>query len=203
MERPACYQIYRLSRKRLQRAMDCIIISPIPGTGDDPLLSVYRTAFCQPESLLAVDMGLRTGLALYGQDGRLIWYRSTNFGSVPRLRRGVPNLLAGLPNPTHLVLEGGGKMAKIWEREATLRYIDYWCISAETWRERLLLPRQQRNRFLAKHFATGVARAIIDWSGAPKPAVPLESDTAEAILIGLWGVLKVGWLAEPPPALRR
>ena len=191
------------ARKCLHGAGDSIIIQVIKGNGDVLNPSVYRTALCQPESLLAVDMGLRTGLALYGQDGRLIWYRSTNFGSVPRLRRAIPNLLAGLPNPTHLVLEGGGKMARIWEREAGLRYIDYWCISAETWRERLLLPRQQRNRFMAKHFATGVARSIIDWSGAPKPMVPLENDTAEAILIGLWGVLNVGWLAELPPALQR
>lgn len=27
-------------------------------------------------ALLAVDLGVKTGLALYGQDGRLLWYRS-------------------------------------------------------------------------------------------------------------------------------
>lgn len=166
-------------------------------------MSVYPQVYPQSASLLAVDMGLRTGLALYGQEGQLIWYRSTNFGSVPRLRRGIPNLLAGLPNPHYLVLEGGGKMAKIWEREAALRYIEFHCISAETWRNRLLLPRQQRNRLLAKHSAIGLAWEIIDWSGAARPTVPLENDTAEAIMIGLWGVLQVGWLVEPPPLLRR
>ncbi|MEN9933480.1 MAG: hypothetical protein RLZZ387_59, partial [Chloroflexota bacterium] len=30
-------------------------------------------------TLLAVDVGLRAGLALFDQDGRLRWYRSHNF----------------------------------------------------------------------------------------------------------------------------
>jgi hypothetical protein len=31
----------------------------------------------------------------------------------------------------------------------------------------------------------------------------LRHDTAEAILIGLWGVLEVGWLERLPDDLRR
>jgi hypothetical protein len=31
--------------------------------------------------LLAIDIGVKTGLALYGHDGRLLWYRSQNFGT--------------------------------------------------------------------------------------------------------------------------
>jgi hypothetical protein len=34
-----------------------------------------------------VDLGLRSGLALFGSDGRLRWYRSQNFGSQSRLKR--------------------------------------------------------------------------------------------------------------------
>lgn len=43
--------------------------------------------------LLAVDLGLRSGLALYGRDGRLREYRSQNFGSQSRLKRAVPSVL--------------------------------------------------------------------------------------------------------------
>ncbi len=71
--------------------------------------------------LLAVDLGLRTGLALYGQDGRLQWYRSHNFGTAARLRRAVRGLLDELPELTWLVLEGGGHLAEIWKREAERR----------------------------------------------------------------------------------
>ena len=153
-------------------------------------------------SLLAVDLGLKTGLALYGRDGRLIWYRSTNFGTAARLKRGIPGVLAEITNPVHIVLEGGGKLADIWEREAQQRYIDFQRIDAQTWRPRLLLPRQQRSRLKAKNTAVELAREVIAWSGAPRPT-SLRYDAAEAILIGLWGVLEVGWLREPPPALRR
>lgn len=48
-------------------------------------------------SLLAVDLGLRTGLALYGADGRLRWYRSQNYGSAERLRRAVYAELNAMP----------------------------------------------------------------------------------------------------------
>ncbi len=42
------------------------------------------------QTLLAVDLGVRTGLALYGGDGRLLRYRSQNFGSAARLRQSPP-----------------------------------------------------------------------------------------------------------------
>lgn len=41
-------------------------------------------------ALLAVDVGVRTGLALYGDAGRLRWYRSHNLGSIARLKRAAP-----------------------------------------------------------------------------------------------------------------
>ncbi|HEX2081336.1 MAG TPA: hypothetical protein VHG08_26770 [Longimicrobium sp.] len=69
-------------------------------------------------SLLAVDLGLRTGLALYGGDGRLRWYRSQNFGTAARLRRAVHGTLRELPEVRWLVIEGGGNLAEIWTREA-------------------------------------------------------------------------------------
>jgi hypothetical protein len=153
-------------------------------------------------SLLAVDLGIRTGLALYLRNGHLLWYRSQNFGTAARLRRGVQGLLGDLPDLEWLVLEGGGPLADIWEHEAQRRRITLQRISAEDWRERLLYPREQRGRRRAKHSADDLARRIIEWSDAPKPT-SLRHDTAEAILIGLWGVLNVGWLKSLPGELKR
>lgn len=45
-------------------------------------------------ALLAVDLGVRTGFACYGEDGRRRWYRSQNYGSAARLRRAIPGALA-------------------------------------------------------------------------------------------------------------
>ena len=64
-------------------------------------------------SLLAVDVGLKTGTALYGKNGKLRWYRSKNYGSAPNLKRGANALLNEIPDLSYLVLEGGGQLADI------------------------------------------------------------------------------------------
>ena len=182
--------------------------------------------------LLAVDIGVKTGLALYCQDGRLLWYRSQNFGSAERLRRGVRGVLdalgatdgpersavsaqalqglgatvsaqgAALSHLAWLVLEGGGPLADIWIHAATRRHIPIRQISAEAWRRQFLYAREQRSGVQAKESATELARRVITWSGARRPT-SLRDDAAEAILIGLWGTLAVGWLAHLPEAIRR
>ena len=147
--------------------------------------------------LLAVDLGVRTGLARYGPDGRLQWYRSHNFGSAARLRRAVPALLDGVQ---HLVVEGGGALARGWASEAEARGIEVRWVSAETWRTAFMYPRDQRSGEVAKRRADELARGVIAWSGARRPT-SLRHDAAEAVLIGLWGVLQLGWLDRPPPGL--
>ena len=154
------------------------------------------------KSLLAVDIGLRTGLALYGYDGRLLWYRSQHFGTPAQLRRGVRGVLDELPHLTYLVLEGGGQLADIWKREGSKRQLQMRQISAEAWRRQFLYPRQQRSGTGAKAHATELARRIIEWSKARRPT-SLRDDAAEAILIGLWGVLEVRWLTQLPEGLPR
>jgi hypothetical protein len=153
-------------------------------------------------SLLAVDLGLRTGLALYGDDGRLVWYRSQHFGTTAALRRGVHGTLGNLSDLTRLVLEGGGPLAEIWEHEAKRRGITVRRISAEDWRRMFLYPREQRTGLQAKRHAGEMARRVIARSQAPRPT-SLRHDAAEAILLGLWGVLDAGWLDCIPNHLRR
>jgi hypothetical protein len=153
-------------------------------------------------SLLAVDLGLKTGLALYGRDGKLIWYRSHNFGTTDRLRRAAHGLLNGIPGLAAIVIEGGGNLATVWEKEAEQRGIPVCKVAPETWRQIFLFPREQRTGTDSKRHASEVARRVIDWSGAARPT-SLRHDAAEAILIGLWGVLHFGWLTSLPKGLQR
>jgi hypothetical protein len=153
-------------------------------------------------SLLAIDVGIRTGLALFAPDGRVVWYRSQNFGTAARLRRAVHGLLVEQPRLQWLVLERGGPLAEIWKREAARRGVAVLQIGAEVWRERFLYDRERRTGVDAKAHAGQLARAIIDWSGAAKPT-SLRHDAAEAIVIGLWGAIEVGLLGDVPDALRR
>ncbi|HOW70007.1 MAG TPA: hypothetical protein PKY77_05340 [Phycisphaerae bacterium] len=145
--------------------------------------------------LLAVDLGIKTGLALFDGQGRLIWYRSRNFGTANRLRRAVYGLLNELPDLQYLVLEGGGTLYNLWNREARRRGLDIRQVSAEQWRTRLLKPSRQRTGTQAKRSACDLARQVIERSGTPKPT-SLRHDAAEAVLIGLWAVHEIGWLTD-------
>jgi hypothetical protein len=154
------------------------------------------------EALLAVDLGIRAGFALYGDDGRLRRYRSVNFGSVARLKRAIPGILEDEGDAIRrLVVEGTRSLADVWERHATKRGITVTMIDAETWRKRLLFARQQRRAGQAKANAGVLAREVINWSDAQRPT-SLRHDAAEAILIGLWGVLDCGWLGQLPAELK-
>jgi hypothetical protein len=164
-----------------------------------PVNSCSETETC---ALLAVDVGVRTGLAFYSADGRLNWYQSRNFGNAVRLRRGVRAFLEDLPDVAYLVLEGGGPLADSWHDVADYMGIVTHQISAETWRESFFYPRQYRTTALAKQTADTMARQVIEWAGAPRPT-SLRHDAAEAILVGLWAVLQLGWLPELPRQLGR
>lgn len=153
-------------------------------------------------ALLGVDLGLRTGLALYGEAGRLIWYRSRHFGTTSQLRGGISAILNELPDLSWLVLEGGNAYGDIWRREADRRGIEVLQIDAKVWRGQFLYAREQQSGEGAKRHAGELARQVIAWSAAPRPTA-LRHDTAEAILIGLWGALAVGLLPVLPDALRR
>ena len=149
-----------------------------------------------------MDVGVRAGLALYGDDGRVIWYRSRNFGSTARLRRAAPVVLADISGLTYVALEGGGVIADIWEREAERLAATVIRVSAEEWRAELLYPREQRSGAQAKQHADALARRAIAWSGAPRPT-SLTHDAAEAVLVGLWAAVSIGWLDAIPGAVRR
>lgn len=144
-----------------------------------------------------MDAGLRAGIAIYSGDGRLESYRSTNFGALARLKRGVYSVMRDVEGLTAVVVEGSGTYADPWLREIERRRVSGARVDAGIWREKLLLPRDRRSGVDAKEQADIVARRIIAWSGAPKPT-SLRHDAAEAILIGLWGVLRVGWVDAVP-----
>lgn len=153
-------------------------------------------------SLLAVDLGLKTGLALFEESGKLVWYRSHNFGTTERLRRAVPGILDGIPGLAAIVIEGGGNLATVWEKEALRRGIALQRIDAGEWRKLFLYSREQRSGVGAKRHAGEIARKVIAWAEASRPT-SLRHDAAEAIMIGLWGMLHLGWLDALPKELQR
>ncbi len=152
--------------------------------------------------LLAIDLGLRTGFAFYSDSGLLLRYGSRHFGSTAQLRRAAASLLDGHKDLEVLAIEGGGDVALPWLRESERRGLQTVQVHAERWRTRLLLPRDRRNGDRAKRQAGVVARRIIEWSRAPKPT-SLRHDAAEAILVGFWAVVELGWISSVPPGIAR
>ncbi len=146
--------------------------------------------------LLAVDLGLRTGLALFDHRGRLLWSRSHNLGKPNRLRRAARSLLSGTPGLQAVVLEGGGPLADIWQAEARKLDLTTLLVSAEEWREKLLLPRERIDGATAKRAAQARAAAIAKRDAVSRTS-PLRHDAAEAVLVGLYGLWRLGWVAEP------
>ena len=153
------------------------------------------------QSLLAIDLGVKTGLALYNDNGKLIWYRSHNYGNIKRLKKHLPQIFNSLPDLSVLVIEGGGPIAELWKSFAERHNLTTIQVFAEEWRKELFYDRQIRSGEMAKQNAIEMARKVVIWSGIKK-ATAMRHDTAEAILVGLWGVLKAGWLAEIPAELK-
>jgi len=157
--------------------------------------------FDDMELLLAVDLGVKTGLSLYSSDGRLLWFRSHNFGNASRLRKAVPKFLSEDEELRYLVVEGGGPLAKIWTLEAERRNLEVVGVMAEEWRRIMMFDREQRKGTIAKSNALVYAYRVID-KLADHKATSLNYDAAESILIGLWGMMKVGWIKEVDWILR-
>ena len=138
-------------------------------------------------TLLSVDLGLRSGIALFDSEGVLLRYRSTNFGSRSRLKKAVYKLIRDAGPPKLLVLEGSRDLATIWRRAAEKQGVEVLEVAPETWRRELLEPRQRRSGQDAKEAADALAREIIDECGADAPT-SLRHDAAEAIAIGYWAL---------------
>lgn len=147
-------------------------------------------------ALLAVDAGVRTGLALLDRKGRLLWCRSHNLGSTARLKKAAARVLFELPPLEYLVVEGGGQTAGIWEHAAARRGLPCMVIQAPDWREDFLPPRQRVSGRKAKAAACALVTTILRREGWSSPTTP-GHDAAEAALIGLWAAVQLGWRDMP------
>jgi hypothetical protein len=150
--------------------------------------------------LVAVDLGLRTGVAVYDGGARLLRYSSRNFGTRTRLRGGADAVLREVGRVDVLVVEGDRALGEVWAARARRRGATTLEVTPERWRSRLLHARERRSGQVAKAAADTLARRTIELLGDRRPT-SLRHDAAEAVLIGLWGCLELGWLDELPPAL--
>lgn len=133
---------------------------------------------------------------MFSRQGKLLRYRSTHFPDIGTLKRALPRVLQEAPGLAVLVCEGDRHLASVWSRHLPPDTRTLW-IAAEEWREHLLTPSERRDGPTAKATADRRAREVIAASNLPRPK-SLRHDAAEAILIGLWATIQVGWLTHAP-----
>ena len=140
--------------------------------------------------LLAVDLGMKAGLAWFDAEGHLLRARATHFPDRAALKKALPRIWREIPGLTHVVLEGGGSLAEIWQKCAERFKLDARVVSAEDWRQGTLTPSQRKNGQTAKAAACELALQIARRDGCP-PCRQYLDDAAEAILLGKWHYQKL------------
>jgi len=101
----------------------------------------------------------------------------------------------------YLIIEGGGPLRKIWDAQLEKRNIEIMHIMAEDWRHDLLFEREQRKGKIAKEKALFYAEKVIQ-NLAEKKIAALNVNAAEAIMIGVWGLKKLGWINNTNTLIR-
>ena len=144
-------------------------------------------------TLLAIDLGVRTGWACYTDKGQLYDFGSHNYGSAGRLKKAVYPFLMSFDNLEYLVIEGGGKLIKYWKNAAIQHGIIVMQTHAHVWRKELFLRKKITHSNQMKKHAGNEARAIIEQSELSQPK-NLRHDASEAILTGYWACYKIGWI---------
>tara|TARA_B100000513_G_scaffold195634_1_gene126799 strand:- start:126 stop:2048 length:1923 start_codon:yes stop_codon:yes gene_type:complete len=172
--------------------------------------------------LLAIDVGLRNGLALYSGNGSLLRFEYLEAESVAELEERAVGVFASWPAElpegwgahgytriTHVVCEGGDlPLRAAWESEAALHGARYGEVLAHSWRKNLLSKKEQKSGQLAKAAARLIARQLVNDYGAGAAGShqgKMQTDMAEAILVGYHSIHQLGWLPKQlgRPLVRR
>jgi hypothetical protein len=164
----------------------------------ETLRSPSQRMLGEKSCFVGVDLGLATAFAVFDRDGRLSAVRSRRFQSRDALRAAAGAILDEIPHVHSVIIEGGGDLAESWQRAAAHRGIHLRIVHAHDWRRMFLYERERRDGAQAKAHAVKLAAQVIEWSEAKGVAAQLGHDAAEAILVGLFGVVEAGWLKDPP-----
>jgi hypothetical protein len=156
--------------------------------------------------LLAVDLGLRTGLCLFDSTGRLLRYADRQFDSEEDLERGAREVLSSWERDAahsiaRVAIEGSDPgLVRAWSRAVGDRLV--LIARPEHWRQDLLAPQDRGCRAKSKEASRSLARNIIDRFGAENlDRAPYSTDCAESILVGLHVAQRLGWIERELPEI--
>lgn len=160
--------------------------------------------------LLAIDLGLKSGAALFSSNGKLLRYEQFHFQK-ETLRETTKRILAeweesahnpGIGNTieeprrriTHVAIEGADSfMLRAWSDAA--ENLNILRVSPEEWRAELLLEKERTSGSNAKAASRLIARQVVDDFGVmPRHQGKFPTDVAEAVCLGIYVGSKLGWI---------
>ena len=158
----------------------------------------------RPRRLLAVDLGLRTGAALFDHNGKILRVSSCHFVNPDALKQGLVDLIMK-SGVTHVVIEGEDrKLYNIWKKaiEQLPGDVNIARVIADDWRKDFLLKKERMNAFKAKEAASLIAKQFL--VGTEYETAKLSVDAHEAVLIGHHSLRVLGWVdSSSLPAVQR
>jgi hypothetical protein len=137
-------------------------------------------------------------MAVYNSEGVLERFGSTHIPSKQDIPSQVPCLLRevlGDNSPSHIILEGDLDLCAAWTSAIEKVHTNNLLIAKiepHQWRKSVLTAKEMQSGRNAKAAARLISRQIVWKSGLPLPQGSMNTDAAEAILIGFWAVHHYG-----------
>ena len=171
--------------------------------------------------LLAVDLGLRTGVSMFDDSGRLLRYEYFHFDSAEKLQEMAEILLkewelevntrvntvesGNMFKLTHIAIEGADPpLAEAWRR-ASNGLMALLFVKPEEWRGDLLTKEEMFSGESSKAASRRMAQQIIAEYGETnvQPCLDIQTDMAESLLLGLHVARRLGWVPLKDPAVTK
>mmetsp|Transcript_26850 Transcript_26850/g.57928 ORF Transcript_26850/g.57928 Transcript_26850/m.57928 type:complete len:1005 (+) Transcript_26850:131-3145(+) len=171
--------------------------------------------------LMAVDLGLKSGVSLFDSRGNLLRYQQFLFDR-ESLQQDFEDIIHqweteafdpdgkeqnnGNNNSpskiTHIAIEGGDTgLLDTWAQAAPNHSI--LRVSPEEWRSELLSKKESQNGGTAKEASRLIARQVVaDFGTMDQHVGKFPTDVAESVCLGMYVARRLGWI-EREPAVRR
>ncbi|CAJ1950814.1 unnamed protein product [Cylindrotheca closterium] len=168
------------------------------------------------ELLLAVDLGLKTGFALFNKQGQLLRYEQHLFHK-DKLDEEIKTIVDGWESDmqaieaigseepltvTKIAVEGGDiAILNAWE--SATKDVSITRISPEEWRFHLLSEKERTSGATSKAAARLIARQVVsDFGIMGNHQGKFKTDVAEAVVLGFYVCKKLGWVTRDPVVRR-
>jgi len=171
--------------------------------------------------LLAVDLGLRMGAAMFNEQGKVIRYEQFHFDCADDLHEHIPVLFENWEEEankvtdtekeierwslTHVAIEGGDvTLLDAWR--SAVETDDYAAlprggrgarlhtVRPEEWRADLLTKKERTSGRKAKEAARLIARQVVGDYGFAEHEGKFKTDVAEAVTLGFHMSRRLGWM---------